>query len=319
MIVSRIKGGLGNQIFQYAIGKRLALKHNTEHYLDLTLMKDYNLRKVEIFKFNIASKPLKKAHLLYLYPPSFFYHFYNYKILRKLIPGFYNSFSHMEQGLFRNALAEGSHMKDKSPLSRILVEKFYHFDSEVLKAPNNILIMGYFLSEKYFHDIRDVLIKELTLKATLNCQNKKFESLILKNNSVSVHIRRGDYLNKNNISVFTNLPLNYYKNSIDVICKKLSDPSFVFFSDDIEWVRENFKWLNFPKFYIEGNDANPEIDLHLMKLCQHNITANSTFSWWGAWLNENPGKIVLTPYNWFNLPNHSQKDLVPDNWVKISY
>jgi hypothetical protein len=141
---------------------------------------------------------------------------------------------------------------------------------------------------------------------------------IINSNSVSLHIRRGDYLDN---PIFANLSVEYYEKSVDFIKKKYNDAAFFVFSDDLSWAKNNLK-LNVSTYYVDVNDAKTDyMDLMLMASCKHNVIANSTFSWWGAWLNNNPDKIIIAPRKWYNDKTKQKKyengALVPNNWVKI--
>ncbi len=177
------------------------------------------------------------------------------------------------------------------------------------------LIEGCFQSEKYFHAIREQLLKDFTPCEPLNAVNQKMLVHIKSVNAVSIHVRRGDYLNLT--QKYGLCDLNYYQRAIAYIAERVSNPHFILFSDDIAWVRDNLK-IDYPYTVVDINGVdNPFGDMWLMKQCQHNIIANSTFSWWGAWLNENPNKIVVAPVVWFTRDNAQFKDIIPDSWVKL--
>lgn len=139
---------------------------------------------------------------------------------------------------------------------------------------------------------------------------------IKNSNSVSLHIRRGDYVALSKSKKGHALcPISYYKKAIENIAQKIHNPRFFIFSDDIQWVKENLA-IKYNAEYIDFNRDYPERDIILMKHCKHNIIANSSFSWWGAWLNENPNKIVIAPKRWMN-NLESSDDLIEPNWIKI--
>ena len=135
--------------------------------------------------------------------------------------------------------------------------------------------------------------------------------------SVSIHIRRSDYLSKKNSSIFEPISLNYYYSALELIKKQHPNIKLFVFSDDNQWVMDNFK-TDLPTTFVTHNDVSRGYDdLMLMSNCKHNITANSTFSWWGAWLNENPAKIVVTPSKWVKEDKYVEPDLIPNNWIKV--
>jgi hypothetical protein len=164
----------------------------------------------------------------------------------------------------------------------------------------NLLLKGYFQSYKYFQDFEDE-IKSL-FELPFNRIKNDF------NNFTSVHVRRGDYLKLSDYHNVCNA--EYYKNAMD----EIGDSNFIFFSDDMEWVKKNFKGKNI--FYSFYNDE--VLDLTSMTLCKNNIISNSTFSWWGAYLNNNKEKKVISPINWFGINGPKDtEDLIPISWKKI--
>ncbi|NCQ11249.1 MAG: alpha-1,2-fucosyltransferase, partial [Bacteroidetes bacterium] len=140
----------------------------------------------------------------------------------------------------------------------------------------------------------------------------------VNSNSVSLHIRRGDYVDN---KYFAQIPLEYYYNSIELIENKFPNSSYYVFSDNLNWVKNNFK-TNVNLHFVDANDSSTDfMELYLMSKCNHNIIANSTFSWWGAWLNKNPDKIVIAPKVWFGdktaQENYKNGQHVPNNWIKM--
>src|SRR3989344_4984067 len=157
--------------------------------------------------------------------------------------------------------------------------------------------------------------KDFTFGATIVERNKKLASEISGTNSVSVHIRRGDYVTNANTNQFHGLcSLDYYNKAVSFISSKQNEMELFVFSDDIEWCKENLKY-DFPIHFVETNDAHS--DMYLMSLCKHNIIANSSFSWWGAWLNDNFQKIVVAPSQWIADASVNTQDLIPKGWIKI--
>jgi hypothetical protein len=278
MITVKLLGGLGNQMFQYAIGRHLAIKNNDRLILDLTdLLKrndiEYTPRNFELDVFNIA-------------------------YTAKILPGEFGS------------------IKDRLTLkylTRKVNENGHKFDSNILSLKGNIYLNGYWQNEKYFNSVEDVIRKNFTLKPSALVNSEFLEKKISSVNSVSVHFRRGDYLTDPVASDFHgNLALEYYKKAIIKIGESVISPHFFIFSDDINWVKKNFVIEQEHTFV--SNDGNAAVDMHLMSMCEHNITANSSFSWWGAWLNTYPNKIVIAPKKWIN---HIQTEVIPDRWVQI--
>lgn len=188
-------------------------------------------------------------------------------------------------------------------------ENGFHYQ-EILNYDSDLLLFGYFQSEKYFKnfeaEIRDLFISyEVMLSDNI-------KNLLDNENTCSIHIRRGDYLNSPNHHPTQNM--NYYMKAIKKMPK---DSVFLIFSDDINWCKENFPDMSEKFKFIEGLEDYE--DLKIMSLCKNNIICNSTFSWWGAWLNKNNEKIVIAPSIWFGpaYSNYKTDDLYCDGWIKI--
>ncbi len=187
------------------------------------------------------------------------------------------------------------------------------YEPELLNLNGNIYYSGYFQSEHYFKDFRSEIIKQFSLKAQPNETNLKILQKIKTTNSVSMHIRRGDYVKLSHIYGLCSLA--YYQKAMEYIQNRVSEPCFFIFSDDMSWVRKNLK-MEASCEYIDVNNAQTAyLDLELMKNCKHNIIANSSFSWWGAWLNENEEKIVICPDKWY--ADGRPTDIIPPQWIKI--
>jgi hypothetical protein len=205
----------------------------------------------------------------------------------------------------------------KKILGLFRIKKYYEkpenvYNPDLLKYKNGI-IEGYFQVAQYYDCIREKLLKDFTPRNNPNKQNQKMLDLIRSATSVSIHIRRGDYVKLQQIHGLCDL--DYYKKSIKYIAKNVKHPCFFVFSDDIQWVKDNLK-IEYPCEYIDFNHGRDSAwDMWLMANCKHNIIANSSFSWWGAWLNQNHDKIVIAPKQWF--ANGTKTDIVPTQWQRI--
>ena len=271
MIITHLMGGLGNQLFQYALGRYLAHKHNTELKLDITNCESNN-----------------QTHHSY------------YQL------GAFN---------IQENFATPAEIKSLTPIYDFNYSEPSNFHPEILNSPDNVWLYGYWQSEKYFSDIAEILRREIILKNPLGkISNSWREKIINADCAVSLHIRHGDYLVPHLRNDFGILPIDYYKICVDELKKKFSSIHVFVFSDDLDWAK---KFLNFdlPTEFVEGCEHNYE-EMHLMTLCKHNIIANSSFSWWGAWLNPNPDKKVFAPSPWIRNPNWLE-NIVPDSWIKI--
>ena len=294
MIIAFLVGGLGNQMFQYAAARRLAEKHSTSLRLDITGFETYKLQRYGLHCFHIweylASQTEIECCLGYARCKIA-------KLVRRL----------------------GARIDIKRYAnSNLRREKSFRFDSAILDAPDNIYLDGYWQSERYFADIREILMREFTIKYPQDAKSREISQLIEATRSVSLHIRRGDYV-ENPITYQSHgtCSLDYYQKCVDLFSQRVKNPHFFVFSDDPQWAKENLK-TSFPLTIISHNLSyrNYE-DLRLMSQCKHNIIANSSFSWWGAWLNPNPDKLVCAPKKWFNDQSIDVKDLLPHEWIKI--
>jgi hypothetical protein len=294
MILLRLEGGLGNVMFEYALGRYLAHKNNTQLKYDVDTYKtnplgDYSL-SLEAFTINIRNNIATPEEIARLK---------RFQKIRGKGAFFHNLLFSNEQKYIR--------------------EKNYPFDPTILTLGEDIYLHGWWQSEKYFLNIRPLLLKDFTLRNPLAEKNKEVAQQIVASNSIGIHIRRLDYVkNKKTRWYHGELPKDYYEEALSRIISQTKNPKLFIFSDDIEWAREH---MHFPyeTSYIGWNLQLPHEDMHLMSLCKHNITANSSFSWWGAWLNQNPDKIVVAPTPWVALgpPKHDSSDVVPESWIKL--
>lgn len=277
----QIIGGLGNQMPQYALGRHLAILNKTELKLDITTFDTYKLHNYSLNHFNIQAD------------------FATPQEIRKL----------KTNKLFRKfGLIKKSH----------IIEKKHTFDENILQLRGDFYLEGYWHTEKYLKAIEDIIRNDLKVINDLSGKDKEVADKIAKVNSVSLHVRRGDYVsNPINVKIYNTFGLEYYQQAIDFIAKKVNNPHFFIFSDDMPWVKENLQ-LKFPTTYVDHNKADKNYeDLRLMSLCQHNIIANSSFSWWGAWLNNHTEKIVIAPQKFFNDAELSKNDIIPEAWIKM--
>ena len=193
----------------------------------------------------------------------------------------------------------------------IIQERHFHFDEELFNdCPNESCIVGYFQTEKYFSHIRNELLEDFEFIDDIQTSCKEMISQVER--PIALHIRRGDFLR--NSSNHYNLDLSYYESALS---QYENDRQVVIFSDDPVWCKEQFLFKE-DRFLVSESD-NPYVDLCLMSLCSDFIIANSTFSWWGAWLSANPNKKVISPSKWFgpNNQHHNTKDLFPDEWLVL--
>lgn len=290
MIIARLKGGLGNQLFQYAMGRVLALKQGTELILDTRGFSQDPLRNYRLDSFQIQARP-----------SNHFWFFPENRIGRRL-----------------NILLQWFRKQTSQPLT-LMRETQFSFNPTALLAPDHSYIDGYWQSEKYFAPIREQLLQDLCLIIPLSSSQADLAQAIRNDeHAVALHVRRGDYVADPATTTFHGLcSLDWYQQAAKLVCAQVPNANFYVFSDDYEWVKNNLK-LPAPIRFIEPSpDGQEAIDLHLMSLCQHNIIANSSFSWWGAWLNANPHKIVIAPQRWFAAGHQDTSDLIPEKWIRL--
>ena len=290
MIISRIGGGIGNQLFTYAAGRRLAHKLNAEFKLDISEYKSSAIHYV-LDSLNITASLASPEEID------------NLKKLR-----------------------EGTNLgKEKKP---------WYFWPEVLDLPDDLYVSGAWEDERYFADISDILHREFTLKNSLGAAAQRLKEKILAAEcSVSLHFRHGDFAYSPVLKLYSSnalLPLDYYYHCLNVLKKYNPPPPTLFiFSNNLQWCKENIR-VDLPIEFVEGEGLQDVEELYLMSLCKHNIIANSTFSWWGAWLNQNPDKKVFVPipkyivgttktYRHFSAERNENSPLDSDKWIRVPF
>lgn len=290
MIITKIEGGLGNQMFQYAFGRTLATRNNSELKLDITPFETFKLFPYSLDNFNIDKNYATEDELR----PFLKCRPRQGRLGRFILnPFFYDS-------------------------NRYIIEKDFCFQPEMLNLKDPCYVDGYWQSEKYFLDIENEIRKEFTLRNPLGQYSKLISKKISSvENPVSLHIRRNDRVKDERTKILHGSSSEeYYKEAMNIINEKTKNPTYFVFSDDIEWARANVK-TGFPTEFIgQGHDKNYE-DMELMRLCKHHILANSTFGWWGAWLSDHyKTGITIAPKRW-NI-KFDTKDLLPKHWIVLS-
>lgn len=309
MVIVKLKGGLGNQMFQYAAGRCLAHKHNTILKLDISDFQSNPNRIYSLHHLRINEK--------FATPKDIF--FYTGKPQTKKqeflcrFAGLWKQFCNKMPFLRANLFFSFS---PSSP--RVYAEPHFHFDPNFFKLPADVYLDGYWQTEKYFKAIEDTIRKEFDTKPPIVERNKEIASEIRKTESVGLHIRRGDYANNQETkAVHGTCELEYYFACIEQASQMLRNPHFFAFSDDPQWVAKNMI-IHHPLTYVTPNGVSEaHEDLRLMSLCKHNIIANSSFSWWAAWLNKSSDKMIFAPKRWFRKDGVNTEDLLPPDWRRI--
>jgi len=282
MLIVWCLGGLGNQMFQYAFYRVLRAKHKN-------------------VKLDISEYEYRNSH-------NNLHNGYELERVFGVKPDYASceDMKKFNQNIFNKILRKVAFKQD------IVSQKDFGYSGKYFNLDNKYL-KGYWQSEKYFKQYEDVIREDFTFPA-LDQRNEKIAEDIFASDSVSIHVRMGDYVNHPLHGGICDL--EYYAKAIEIIYAKIREPRFFIFSNDIAWCQNNLGLSN--AVYVEGNYGDKSyIDMQLMSLCKHNIIANSSFSWWGAWLNQNIDKIVIAPKKWFNDSTINIDDVIPDEWVKI--
>jgi Glycosyl transferase family 11 len=284
MLIIKLTGGLGNQLFQYAAAKALSTHLHTDFLLDDSFYKKKkNYRTPELYNFNVKEKLATTKQINFFVKNNWLYNRKKYWL------------RHFTKNIYQ--------------------EKFHYFDKDFFKLKSPVLLDGYFQSELYFKNIEFEIRNCFQINPVLVENVALLANEIKHQNAVSVHIRRSDYLLPQFAKVHGVLPSSYYQKAIEQI--KASQPNAVFyvFSDDIDWAKQNLTFNQSKVIFATEQTKTAMEDFYLMTQCTHNIIANSSFSWWAAWLNSNPKKMVIAPHIWFVDKSLETKDVIPQNWI----
>lgn len=288
MIIIGLKGGIGNQLFQYAFGRHLALRNNTELQFDTGGLQRANeigniYRDFSLPTFNIPIVEASRTDILRLKYP--------YGPLSKV------------WRLFKG---------------KVLNEYDITYHEHLLAIRGEYYGDGYYQSPRYFDAIRPTLLADLTLKNPFSLNAAVIAIQMSATTAVSLHVRRGDYATNPRVMYeYGTCSADYYRKAMRHI-EETTDKSVTYFvfSDDIAWVKANLP-VGSNTVYVEDPTISDVESLILMSMCTHNIIANSSYSWWGAWLNQHPEKIVVAPTPWFE-HQPTDPDLIPKDWVQIN-
>lgn len=287
MIIVRIWGGLGNQLFQYAMARSLALRKNDVLKLDIGYFLNQSQWQNELIKFGIDNKIAATSDEVSAIRGSD-------GIIQRNI----------RKSVLRSAFYP-HYYKETTPTI---------FDENVNNYQSSIYLDGYWQNHKYFQDYSEAIIQELTPTIELSSTVRNYVSLLSQEQSIALHVRRGDYVTDAKIkSVHGVCDMEYYERAVSYMESRIEDPCFYVFSDDIKWCKQKFPFVKKIHFVDDVGLALEE--LFIMSCCKHNVIANSTFSWWGAFLNKNPEKQVVAPLKWFN--DGRETDIVPHSWIKL--
>ena len=292
MIITKLSGGLGNQLFQYALGQNIALKQNTQLKLDVSFFENDTLRSYMLKNFNITAQVATTDEI------------------KKISEHHWSKMTLATKRIIRLFWGKNiSHIRERDT---------FCFDEQIFGYSGDLYLEGYWQTERYFYDIEKVVRDEFKVATPLIGKNADLIEAISKVNSISLHVRRGDYVtNESARSILGQLDIEYYYKCMEYINSRINNPHYFIFSDDPDWVFNNLSTFH-PVTFIDNNSVEECYeDLRLMMSCKHHIIANSSFSWWGAWLNPNQDKIVLAPKNWHADKSRKTLDLLPTSWITI--
>lgn len=292
MILVKLQGGLGNQMFQYACGKMLATKYGVSLTLDLEFLLDRTPREnfvyrnydLDIFTIKPPIISVEEKKKIFQKPLNFIQRFTKNK---------YNTF----------------------------VEKQFNFDEAVMNIGPYTYLDGYFQSEKYFIHIKDEIKKVFTFKQGFSELEKNLYQEIKSKNAICVNFRRADYVDiQASVDMHGVVDMEYYHKAINQLVSNVDEPTFYVFSDDITWCQENFS-IDYPCTFVDYRYKGEKFASYfqLMIACKHFIIPNSTFAWWAAWLSETPDTIIITPRKWFanDAMQAQATDIIPERWIKM--
>ncbi|MBE2286410.1 MAG: alpha-1,2-fucosyltransferase [Prosthecobacter sp.] len=321
MILFEVAGGLGNQMFEYATARRLAAQGDGVLLADVYFLGLYlqPQRRYRLDKFQVQCRVVPWHHVWRYSPLEFMT-----RVMRRQLPA--AIFKRLLAGAARRGVKSAccfrfdSYQPDlpKPALKKrkVAAERHFHFDPEVLSLSGDCLLVGYWQSEKYFADIASQLRTELQVKTPQQGQDEQMAARIRRSQSVSLHVRRGD---KATTKDFNGSSSEYCARAVAWFRERLSSPVFFVFTDDWDWVRRNLPEAPDMVHVSHNGDDQEYEDLRLMSQCQNHIIAPSSFSWWAAWLNPNPDKLVLAPphHRWLNFRHCDTSDVYPKSWVQL--
>lgn len=292
-VISHVIGGLGNQMFQYAAGRALSIKFDASHLLDVGDFAGYRLHQgfelARVFTCPVTLAEPEDVRAVLGWQSS--------RLARRIL-------ARPELRYFRK--------------HNFIVEPHFHYWPDINDVQLPHYLTGYWQSEHYFIDVAQIIRADFTFRQPLSGRNLELAKEIETVNAVSLHVRRGDYVSDPKTMATNGIcSPSYFEAAICHISAYVDAPHFYVFSDDMEWVRANLNIDEYPCCYVDHNSGMDSYnDMRLMSLCRHHIIANSSFSWWGAWLNPRDDKIVIAPQRWFANGTNT-KDLLPLDWVAL--
>lgn len=291
LVITRLQGGLGNQLYQYAVGRALALRFNRTLYIDKrTILPEAPARQYDLGSFCIEENFVQG---LEAFRTRWVCSVRMGDLFQKVFP-------------FANGY-------------RLIRDREEGYDRSVFESHNGpIILHGYWQSYRYFKDISDSLRQDLQFRKAPDKEGAQMIELIEKSTSVSIHVRRGDYVSNPAFTASIGVcDSDYYRRAVNKICNEIPSPKFFVFSDDPNWAECNLNLPGDPVFVRHNLGRSDVEDFRLMTHCKHFIIANSSFSWWAAWLAPYVAKTVIAPARWFNVDRSSPQDRIPLSWTRL--
>lgn len=292
MVISYILGGLGNQMFQYAAGRALALATRQPFRLDLSDFGTY--------------KPHQGFEIERVFPAPV-------QVADRA--DVWDVLGWRSGRLTRRMLKQVRSLRLHGTC--LAIEPHFQYWPGLMEHDGSCYLMGYWQSERYFQAFEPAIREDFCFRRPLEGQNRNIAECMREGQSVSLHVRRTDYLShKKTAKVMAVQDEGYYRRASEYLSRTLDSPEYYIFSDDMDWVREHLGFLPNAVLIDHNHGADSYQDMQLMSCCRHHVIANSSFSWWGAWLNPAPDKIVIAPRTWF-CNGFDDTDLVPSRWMRL--
>jgi hypothetical protein len=298
MIVSHLISGLGNQMFQFAVAYSLAKSKGTDWALDTSWyyqeIEKMSPRAFELGEFGFDIRIATAEEI------DYYTRFGEHNLIEKIERKLRSYLPYYKQKFYK--------------------ELHFHYDPNFWKAPSDCYLYGFWQSDKYFGPYQKDIRQFFKGTKPFSDQNKRTIEKITDNkvNAVAIHIRRGDMVHNPEVrKIHGFCTSEYYHEAAKYVMDRVENCRFFVFSDEPEWCRENFKPGAECIIVDQNTGMEGYNDIRLMAMCKHNIIPNSSFSWWGAWLNENPNKIVVAPKKWFAIEGKDTKDLLHANWIRL--
>jgi hypothetical protein len=291
LVIARLNGGLGNQLFQYAAARRLAQRRGADLRFDLGAFAAGGERTYRLGFLRVRGEPAAAGEVAELTGGEGF------------------------KGTCRRLLGRARPRHGRPVFHE---RRFGRYDPDILRTPARVYLHGYWQCEAYFLEVAEALRREIAPRGELDPGSRETAARLEQPGSVSVHVRRGDYASDPEAQRVHGLcDPAYYRRCAQSLAERVGDPRYFVFSDDPDWARRHLN-LGGPTEFVSHNGPERDYrDLHLMSLCRHHIIANSSFSWWGAWLSAGPGKLVFAPRKWFQAAEMDEGDLVPPSWIRM--